>query len=195
MSPLCSLIRSHVILHWKWDENFVPSIFWMGAGSGPCRIERPSITLLQSVIKISKMSTHVLVYQLGQNVEENTAGNCTKYLFRITHFLYFFVNRLRLIFPNIYWCLSVSNYPNCFSRSANKKSRKGSSHFFLKKYSSKEQARSRLNCKKYLATYFHLIPVSTDRSFCSIIPPSLKCLKRKVNWYCGCGFSQDGFNY
>ena len=41
----------------------------MGAGSGLCRIEL-LIMLLRSVIKIWKVSTQVLVYQLGQNVEE-----------------------------------------------------------------------------------------------------------------------------
>ena len=41
----------------------------MGAGSGLCRIEL-LIILLRSVIKISKVSTQVLVYQLGQNAGE-----------------------------------------------------------------------------------------------------------------------------
>ena len=41
----------------------------MGAGSSLCRIEL-LIILFRSVIKISKVSTHVLVYQLGLNVEK-----------------------------------------------------------------------------------------------------------------------------
>lgn len=104
------LIRSLVKLYWKWNWNFVASIFWMGAGSGLCGIELP-IILLRSVIKISKVSTHVLVYQLGQNVEEIQLAVkqsiCSESLIS-----YFVCNWTEAyIFPNIYWSLSVNNYP------------------------------------------------------------------------------------
>lgn len=82
----------------------------MGAGSGLCRIELP-IILLRSVIKISKVSTHVLVYQLGQNVEEIQLAVkqsiCSESLIS-----YFVCNWTEAyIFPNIYWSLSVNNNP------------------------------------------------------------------------------------
>ena len=82
----------------------------MGAGSGPCRTELP-IILLRSVIKISKVSTQVLVYQLGQNVEEIQLAVkqsiCSESLIS-----YFVCNWTEAyIFPNIYWSLNVNNYP------------------------------------------------------------------------------------
>ena len=77
----------------------------MGAGSGPCRTELP-IILLRSVIKISKVSTQVLVYQLGQNVEEIQLAVkqsiCSESLTS-----YFVCNWTEAyIFSNIYWSLS-----------------------------------------------------------------------------------------
>lgn len=163
-------IRSLVILYWKWNWNFEASIFWMGAGSGPCRTELP-IILLRSVIKISKVSTQVLVYQLGQNVEEIQLAVkqsiCSKSLIS-----YFVCNWTEAyIFPNIYWLSLIFFF--CGQRTNIDKRHIS---FLLRKIQLERKARIRLNCKNKRANYLHLISVTTDRSFCSIIPPSMKCL-------------------
>lgn len=57
-------IRSLVILYWNENEILKLLFSEWALALAPAALNNPSL------IKISRVSTHVLVYQLGQNVEE-----------------------------------------------------------------------------------------------------------------------------